>query len=258
MLTDSADPTRLLIEVKDLNPTLTALIRDYGHTLDTVLGWAHEYLVKPHPDLGRKGPVCPFTQGSLDRGLFYLAVYRGQPSGPDEVSQALMHYRDWFLELDSAETSRFRTVLVLFPDIVRPEARTLIETSQQALKADYVRRGLMIGEFHDGPPDKPGLWNDDFRPLYSPVPLLAIRKLVPTDFPFLSGDRNFVEAYLANFDQNDIPARLTAVVAAAAAEFGLPQAAERTESPLPGQTSKAHPPSTKTQSGARSATEPWS
>jgi hypothetical protein len=89
------------------------------------------------------------------------------------------------------------------------------------VKADYVSRGLMIGEFYDGPPAKAGLWNQDFRPLRSPVPLLAIRRMVRTGFPFLRDDRDFVAACLANFDDYEIPVRLRTVVAAAAMRFGL-------------------------------------
>ena len=83
------------------------------------------------------------------------------------------------------------------------------------LKREDVRKGLMIGEFHDGPPPKPGLWNPDFRPLRSPVPLLAIRHMVPTDFPFLRDDDTTVAAYLQRFGDR-VPTHLREHVRAAA------------------------------------------
>ena len=69
-----------------------------------------------------------------------------------------------------------------------------IETVK-AVAAESSFRQLMLGQFHPLPPAEPGLWNADFRPLRSPVPLLAIRHMVPTDLPFLTSDRRFVESY---------------------------------------------------------------
>lgn len=242
MLIDPTDQARFLVELNDLDQPLPENIRDYGDALHSIVKWAREYLVKPHPELGRKGPVCPYAQGSLDRGLFYLTVYPGRPAGSDEIVEALVRYRDWFLELDSSgQAARYQTILVLFPDITLDDAPALIETSQQRLKADYVSRGLMIGEFHDGPPDKAGLWNEDFRPLRSPVPLLAIRRLVQTDFPFLRDDPDFVAAYLENFDDQDIPARQRPAVTAAATRFGLEIPGQRSEPSIPAQSPQVCP-----------------
>lgn len=42
----------------------------------------------------------------------------------------------------------------------------------------------MIGQFHPLS-DEPGIYNPDFRPLRSPFPMIAIRKIVPEDHPFL-------------------------------------------------------------------------
>jgi hypothetical protein len=77
----------------------------------------------------------------------------------------------------------------------------------------------MIGEYHEGPPDKAGLWNSRFRPLRSPVPLLAIRHMVPTDFPFLSLDDDHVAAYLQLFGDR-VPTHLQPQVSAATARMG--------------------------------------
>jgi hypothetical protein len=222
MVTNPNDATMVLLELKDLDQ-LPDIVRDYEDALYSIVEWARAYLIRPHPELGRKGPVCPFARGSLDRGLFYLAVYRGRPAGPEDVAGTLGRYRDWFLELGSSAGSatQFQTILVLFPDIAPSDAPALLDASQEALKAAYVSRGLMIGEFHDGPPPKGGLWNEEFRPLRSPVPLLAIRHLVPTDFPFLRNDRDFVAAYLANVADHEIPAKLRPEVAVALQRFEL-------------------------------------
>jgi hypothetical protein len=55
---------------------------------------------------------------------------------------------------------------------------------QQLLKKDFVEKGLMLGEFHASN-ESPGLRNAEFRPLRSPIPMLAMRHMVDSDLPFL-------------------------------------------------------------------------
>jgi hypothetical protein len=159
-----------------------------------IIGWASEYLVRPHPDLGRPGPVCPYARASLARRRFYVNVVHSAPTTAAELAFAIRPYRDWFLELAPREQpdSVFTTILNAFPGLAD---RTLVDEAQRGLQATFVRDGLMVGEFHDGPPDKPGLWNADWRPLHSPVPLLAIRHMVATDLPFLRGAPELVQVH---------------------------------------------------------------
>ncbi len=90
---------------------------------------------------------------------------------------------------------------------------------QAKLKNDFVARGLMLGQFHPHC-DEPGLWNDDFRPLRSPVPLLGIRHMVPTDFPFWKNDKTLFARYLERF-REDVPPRILKAVRSCALRFGL-------------------------------------
>ncbi|MBB5132028.1 hypothetical protein HNP84_001741 [Thermocatellispora tengchongensis] len=183
--------------------------------LRAVREWMDDYLCRPLAELGRRGPVCPYTQASLDRGLAYLAVRPGRPADPGEVAEALRPYREWFIRLAPPGDTRsmHATIMVLFPDALE-EDLPVIDAAQALLKPAYVADGLMIGEFHQGPPDKPGLWNPDLRPLASPVAMLVIRHMVATDFPFLREDRAQVRAYLDRFG-HDVPAHLDGAVRAA-------------------------------------------
>ncbi|MBO4207178.1 DUF6875 domain-containing protein [Micromonospora echinofusca] len=224
MLTHPLLPDLLLFEVADLtteapHPALAGVVP----ALRSVVAWAQEYLCEPHPELGRKGPVCPYAQGSLDRGIFYLAVHRGSTVDPAGLDVLLGGYRDWFRQLEpvSGPAAQFKTILVTMPDLGGATARSVVDAAQERLKPAYTADGLMIGEFHDGPPAKGGLWNPDFRPLRSPLPLLAIRHMVPSDFPFLADDPVTLGAYLRLFAHSG-PAGLRQQVAAAASRFGLP------------------------------------
>ncbi|GAB3510667.1 DUF6875 domain-containing protein [Amycolatopsis cihanbeyliensis] len=199
MLIHPTRPVYPLIEPSDFAAArLPDAVAEHEDSLRRIHGWAREYLCRPNPRLGRRGDVCPFTGTSLRKGLFLVSVHTGQPADPAELSGLLLHYRDWFTELSprTEPDAQFTTILVLFPNLTDV---TLIDRTQGALKREYTESGLMIGEFHPGPPDKGGLWNPDFRPLRAPLPLLAIRHMVPTDLPFLRDDEATVAAYLRRF-----------------------------------------------------------
>lgn len=217
-------PGTVLVELSDLvlDPPPPEAARDLG-PLRTIVDWAEEYLCRPHPELGRSGPVCPYVEAAMRKGLFFLTVVRGDDLGRDDVARRIVGFRDWFLRLPpegSHGDAGLKTILVLFPDLPQDRVREVIDTTQEELKPEYVPKGLMIGEFHAGPPDKAGLWNEDFRPLRSPVPMLVIRHMVPTDFAFLRGEKHFVEAYLAVYG-DQIPSHLRREVREAARGFGV-------------------------------------
>lgn len=223
MLLNPNLPGAVLVELSDLaGAQRPEVVRDHA-PLSTIVRWAEEYLCRPHHQLGRSGPVCPYVQASMKKGHFYLTAVRGTDLTSELVRERIVGLRDWFLELaprKSEEEAGLKTVLVVFPDLPRERVPELIDATQELLKPLYVPEGLMIGEFHDGPPNKGGLWNEDFRPLASPLPMLVIRHMVPTDFAFLRGEKRFVAAYLALYGDS-IPAHIRQEVRQVAAGFGL-------------------------------------
>ncbi|MFC3499942.1 DUF6875 domain-containing protein [Micromonospora krabiensis] len=161
--------------------------------------WAERFLTYGHADLGRQGPVCPYTRPSLNRRLFHLACL-DRDLDDEGVRETLLGYRDLHQELAAElpqEDRQFLTILIVLPRVDRSDPEPL-NRLQARLKTDFVQNRLMIGQFH---PEcaEPGLWNRDFRPLHSPVPLLAIRHMVAFDLPFLQTSQQHLEAYLAAF-----------------------------------------------------------
>ncbi|WP_283134666.1 DUF6875 domain-containing protein [Rhizohabitans arisaemae] len=207
MITHTIDRDLRLLEVSDIEPSHQRVPRE-------LLQWAREYLCRPHADLGRRGSVCPYTQASIDKGLFYISVRNDVPETAAEMAASLEPYRDWFEQLAPREAPRslFTTILVAFPGLAR-ENFGVIDEAQRILKQSYLWRGLMIGEFHDGPPDTPGLWSPDFRPFRCPIPLLGIRHMVNTDLPFVRDDPEAVAAYLRLF-ADSVPSHLRDMLAA--------------------------------------------
>ena len=199
MLVYPRDPRCFLLTEDELSGRLPAPARPYRRHLRTVADWARDYLTNPHPELGRSGPVCPYAGASLKKRLFYLTVQAAGPRSLDRtaVADAVARYRDWFADLAPNEepARQFKTILILFPEVPAADAPDVIDATQAALKQSFVDTGLMIGQFHPLPPADGGLWNAEFRPLRCPVPLLAIRHMVPTDLPFLVHDPRLLDGY---------------------------------------------------------------
>jgi len=212
-------------------------VRDYGDPIEQLLNWVDEYLCKPHQELGRAGPVCPFVPTALEMGLLYLLIFPrvDQDTDLEEMRQLVLHERDQFLTMEPRQgnAAQFKSFLMIFPNIPSPQAHEVIDRLQASLQESFVERGLMVGEFHPGPPNKRGLWNETFRPLACPIPLLAIRHMVPTDILFLKEKSSLVAEYLRLFGDM-VPSKFVHLVEEAADRFGfdLPdKAASRSSAP---------------------------
>jgi hypothetical protein len=173
--------------------------------LSQVLAWSRDFLVSSHPELGRTGPVCPYTQPSLRKELFHLAL----PSpGCDDLSSAVdsLRTRHATLSLPLSEDDReLLTILLVLPGFDPTDSVELDELQLKA-KNEFVAEGLMIGQFHPVC-EEPGLYNEAFRPLRAPLPLLAVRKLLVFDLPFLLNDGLHMDHFLQRFAPS-IPARI--------------------------------------------------
>jgi hypothetical protein len=200
------EPDDLFAELADLAVPGIADLRE-------ITAWAEEHLNAPHPDLGRRGPVCPFTRLSMDSNCFLLA-WAGGDHDIRSIESAIDRYRQWFLELigQSEKThQRLLTILVVLPGLDRADADPL-DALQERLKDAFVAEGLMAGQFHPQCTQS-GLWNEEFKPLKAPIPLLAIRQMVASDLPFLLGSASHLSAYLDRFAP-DIPGHVRRLLVA--------------------------------------------
>jgi hypothetical protein len=181
-----------------------------------VAEWIGSYLCASHSKLGRDGPVCPFTPLSVKKRLLWVAVDPASDPLTPYVREGVAKFAETFFALEPRDGTdeRLKAIVIAFP-AVRDCGR--LDALQEQLKPEFVRRGLMIGQFHPQS-DDPGLWNPDFRPLRSPVPLLAIRHMVPGDLRFLTGHPRWIEPYLNKYAP-DIPAQLRSSIARAIASY---------------------------------------
>ncbi len=177
-----------------------------------ITDWIDNFLAKPHPDLGRSGPVCPFVPRAIQLDTLWVGVIRTKDSSlplAQQLQDIVHSYRDIFLELEPAqgELAFYKAIMLAFPDIDDSEF-AVIDHVQKQLKPFFVEEGLMLGEFHEQT-EAGGLHNPEFRPLRSPVPMLAIRFMAEADLPFLDCPdaqaelrTRYLEAYVKRFGIN--------------------------------------------------------
>jgi hypothetical protein len=159
--------------------------------------WAATYLTAPHPALGRDGVVCPYTAASINRETFWVGCVDRPDLTAEDIEGNVAGMVTEFSRLSPTEGpgALLKTVLILFPAVAD---YGVIDEAQRRLKERFVSQGLMIGQFYPGCAE-PGIRNPDFRPLQSPVALLAIRHMASSDFPFIAGKVEWVEDYLKKF-----------------------------------------------------------
>ncbi|MEX1366739.1 MAG: DUF6875 domain-containing protein [Nannocystaceae bacterium] len=202
---------------------------DFG-VLGEVARWTRDFLSAPHPELGRVGDVCPYSAVSVREGLLLAAVCHVFDADPRPAMRQVMEHT--LVEFE-ARSPRFgnrvglKAMLVLFPSL----ESEWIEDVQDSESLRFAQRGLMLGEFH-AESEVPGLHNPRFRPLRSPIPLLGIRAMVPTDLPFLTGSDDQLDCYLRRFEDAGLK-QIAAFLRAPHAEID-PDAIRRLESALYG------------------------
>lgn len=178
-------------------------LKVYKNQISILKDWVLDFLSRPNIELGRKGAVCPWTKKSYDLQHFWVSVHTSWRISIDSLKEIIYQCKSKFLELNSTNTEEnlFKTIVILFPHIPEEDYEA-IEAVQDQLKPAFVRDKLMIGQFYPGCPQQ-GLRNPDFKPLNSPLPLLAIRNMVESDEPFLVGNPEFRKIYENLFGQHN-------------------------------------------------------
>lgn len=163
--------------------------------LSEIVDWIDEFLCAPHAALGRPGNVCPYARTALLKRS--LEFYRNCSTNVSGLASDMEQHMEEFLQSERSDDIYYCRLIV--PDALG-DASDAIEYVQKQLKPMFVENRLMIGQFF---PDcaEPGLRNRDFRPLQTPVPLLAIRNMVLSDIAFLYGNERYVNAYLEKFEE---------------------------------------------------------
>jgi len=174
---------------------------------DQCTAWLSEYIGKPHPELGRKGDVCPFVNASMRKQRIRLVVHDRMSRRCTRTIENGILSEAWRLSRTIQPTDRLAELtasVLLFPNLADRDAQVL-HTIHTEYKHSLMRRGLMLAVFFPGY-EKPAIYNSDF-PLYtSPLPVVVIRPMALHDIVFLDGNhgafleyhRRFAPRYAAN------------------------------------------------------------
>ncbi|MFE6925792.1 DUF6875 domain-containing protein [Nocardia sp. NPDC057663] len=165
--------------------------------LDRMRTWAKDYLTQPLDEIGRDGPVCPYVRPSMRRDLIWVGRVAGVQPWPAYVRLVLSDALELFPKLppDDGGAAVLRCMVTALPDL---HDYSLIDDLHDELKSEFVERGLMLGQFYPGC-SQPGLWNKDYHPLDAPIPMLVVRTMMATDFPFLLSRPEWMSAYVKKF-----------------------------------------------------------
>jgi hypothetical protein len=151
------------------------------NALRAVADWIKTFVAKPHNDLGRAGPVCPFVPVAWEHKTFWLSAERSAARSAQEVIQLIDGYKRLLLAAQpvDGEDAGYKSIVVVFTDLPAARAKDFFDgVLQQIGVTSYVDDGLVIGPFYEGN-DATSIYNPNFRPFTSPVPFLAIRGATP-------------------------------------------------------------------------------
>ena len=155
-------------------------------TFGVGLAWIQRFIMQPHPDLGRKGAVCPFAQPAHEaRALHFCALDVGEMSF-DAFIDVMMHLRSFYNRVAVNMSGRSDLLsLCVFPRNLRAESyNKFIHCAHSMLKPSYMNAGLMLGEFHPLS-DARGAHSKMIFPMRSDVPIFVIRSITLHDISFI-------------------------------------------------------------------------
>lgn len=172
----------------------------HRQALTDTLAWLRNFIMKPHPNLGRPGAVCPYVASAIDEGLLYLSV--GSPADP--LNHATLYeemdvYRGIFQQFTAPgnpDLANLRCILVLFPET--PESVFDDPPGLKVLKSEMMLQDITIGQFH--PVSNPKrLLKEKFFPVQAPTCIYVMRPFAEFDWVFIKGEREWRDIYRRKF-----------------------------------------------------------
>lgn len=177
--------------------------------LRTVADWIETFVARPHKDLGRAGPVCPFVPGALDRKTLWLAPEQIAGRSETDLVQLIDGYKKRLLGAQPTEgdDTNYKAIIVVFTDLSADRVKEYMDGVQiQHLKRlSYVEDGVVMGDFHRRN-EGSAIRNPNFRPFKAPVPFLLMRHGVISDWMFFLDSDDWLSLWARRFAQSAVQA----------------------------------------------------
>lgn len=149
------------------------------------LEWIREFISKPDKNLGRTGDICPFTTPAMQQNLLkFVSIKTIEASALEAAEQTKLLVNLFFELFQGAEKRSRAALLAFFPDIPRTEAAGFIDGGHRIMRLEFVKNGLMLGEFH-AKSEVGSVRNERFKVMQCPVPMFVVRALSAHDIKFL-------------------------------------------------------------------------
>jgi uncharacterized protein DUF6875 len=197
----------LLEDLEDVGRT-SELAESDLHALRGVADWIKAFVVRPHEDLGRAGPVCPFVPGALERKTLWLAPEQIADRSVSAVVELMNGYKSLFLDAQptDGDDAKYKVIVVVFTDLPADRAQGVFDDVLQQLAApSYAEDGIAYGPFYEGN-EGTAIYNSGFRPFQSPVPFLFVRHTVISDWKFFLDDEDFLNLWARRFKESAVHA----------------------------------------------------
>jgi hypothetical protein len=176
--------------------------------LHAVADWIETFVVEPHRDLGRAGPVCPFVPGSLERKTLWLAPEQIADRDVPAVIELMNGYRRLFLDAQptDGDDAIYKVIVVVFTDLSADRTQSVFDDVLEHLAVpSYVEDGIVFGPFYKGN-EGTAIYNASFRPFQSPVPFLFVRQGVISDWKFFLDDEDWLSLWARRFGESAVHA----------------------------------------------------
>ena len=197
----------LLEDLEDVEKTSELAESDLD-ALNAVRNWIKTYVVRPHQDLGRAGPVCPFVPGALERRTFWLAPEQITDLDVPAVVELMSGYKRRFLDLQptDGDDADYKVIVVVFTDLSADRAPGVFDDVLEHLAVpSYAEDGIVFGPFYEGN-EGTDLYNSSFRPVQSPQPFLFVRHTVLSDWKFFLDKEDWLDLWARRFGQSAVHA----------------------------------------------------
>jgi hypothetical protein len=196
----------LLEDLEDVSRT-SELAESDRAALHAVADWIKTYVVQPHKDLGRAGPVCPFVPEALEHKILWLAPEQIADRDIPDVIELINGYQRLFLDTQPTDgDANYKVIVIVFSDLSADRAQGVFDDVLQHLAVpSYVEDGIVFGPFYEGN-EGTALYNSNFRPFQSPVPFLFVRQGVISDWKFFLDDEDWLNLWARRFGESAVHA----------------------------------------------------
>jgi hypothetical protein len=193
----------LLEDLEDVGRTSELAERDLN-ALRAVADWIEAYVVKPHENLGRAGPVCPFVPGALERRILWLAPEQIADRDLSAVVELIDGYKRLFLDTPptDGDDADYKVIVVVFTDLPADRAQGVFDqVLERVAVPSYVEDGVVFGPFYEGH-EGTAIYNSSFHPFRSPAPFLFVRSGVVSDWKFFLDKEDWFGLWSRRFGES--------------------------------------------------------